>query len=44
MIIVTILIIMITNFIQVWMFLADANWGYNIKINSIVNNIINNRS
>ena len=31
------------NFIHVSMYFADANWGHNIKIKKIMNNVINNR-
>ena len=34
---------MMMNFTHVSMYLADSNWGHNIKIKLIMNNMINNR-
>ena len=37
------MMMMMMNFIHVSMYLADANWGHNIKIKKIMNNMVNNR-
>ena len=37
------MMMMMMNFIHVSMYLADANWGHNIKIKQIMNNMINKR-